>query len=230
VDSETKKARWSHSVSAFWNKLGFAEVEVEPGKKDWCVELSPSSRTRLGADQREYRSLSTGRKITPVGARKEQPGVELSVPHWTQPECKIAKSARFFVSTPEHWASVRQRLGISAEPDGFDHVDFEQNMLLVCCLGRVSNCRGVMPSDARDIDGTLRIRLHHHTFRTAGGGVHHHPWGVMVLPRHQGPVRLERNAQGMLHGPPLWKELQTWDAPPPVDEELAPLPRRRRDI
>src|SRR5262245_60404901 len=47
VDEATGKALWEQSVGAFWNEIGFAEVETAPGVKTWAVELRPG---RAGED------------------------------------------------------------------------------------------------------------------------------------------------------------------------------------
>jgi hypothetical protein len=95
-------------------------------------------------------------------------------------------------------------------------IDFAKSLVLVIASGDSWNCNG-FEALAWEDDERILVRLHALTFQTegpGGGGERVRPYGIFVIPRGDPfkPVIVERNTQGLINGPPLWKEVCRFDA------------------
>jgi hypothetical protein len=216
TDEATGKTLWAESVGAFWNEIGFREVETRPGVTAWAVELRPGPRARAGADRRQYHDLRSG-------ARIEQPepppsGKKLDLKGGRSGDASaIAEPLRRVVATAAAWADLRASMfhGLKPAPD-FDPVEFGTHVVLVISSGDAWNSRG-FEAQAWEDDRRILVRLRELTFQTSGpdgGGRRVRPWGTFVLPRRDPfkPIVVERNAQNLIGGPAIWKELCRFEA------------------
>jgi hypothetical protein len=211
-------------VGAFWNAIGFEEVETAPGTKAWAVELRPGPDASRGADLRQYHELRTGKRVG--GAGTEPDGKKLALAgaahgRW----CALAAPLRALVGSEAEWkATVLDRMF----PGGKDApnlgpFDFSKHVVLVIASGETWNCNGIEAAAWED-DRRILVRLDDLTFQSEGGGYRVRPWGVFVLPRRDPfkPVVVQENQQGLIGGPPIWEDLVRFEA---FGEKPASKPR-----
>jgi hypothetical protein len=233
TDEKTGKVLWSANVGAFWNEIGFAEVETSPGVKTWAVELRPGPRSRQGSELQQHHDLKTGKVIAKPAETPSGTQLDLSR-QWTGRWCASEKAIRRIVAGDVDWkASVLDVLF----PDGknapdFGPIDFEKNIVLVIAMGEISNCSG-MDATAWEDDLRVLVRLREHWFQTEGpdGGAQKvRPFGIFVLPRRDPfkPVIVERNRQHLIGGPAIWKEAFRFTAPGDAPAESRPARQRAR--
>jgi hypothetical protein len=228
VDAEKDELLWSRSVSAFWNGIGFKEVDTTDGKKSWAVELRPHPRQRDGKDLTAWFDLKTGEPI-------EQPAVDEKLGEkleeaegWAGGWSNIPRPFRIVVSTPGNWNALRKRMfdEQTREPlPGVTDVDFENQVLLIINGGDSSNCNGYSPAELYESEERLLLRLSAHTFQTIGEAKKTRPWGIVVLPRVDKPCQVQTNRQRLIAGPPLWRDAFEVERPDDPDMELDTLPR-----
>jgi hypothetical protein len=231
VDPKTGKAIWAEDVGAFWNRVTFAEIEAEPGKKIWAVELRPGKDEREGGDKAQHHDLKTGRVIPPKEKPPEGTGFKPRK-EWKGAHSQVAARFRLLVGTKENWERVVQRMFEEQKdpaPPEFGEIDWEKEVVLVVSDGDGWNCDGISCEGAWESESRILVRLRHHYYQTAGpdgGGVKVRPFGVFVLPRREGrAIVVERNAQNFIGGPAIWKETWRLDKPAAPEKELDGLPR-----
>jgi hypothetical protein len=216
TDAGTGALLWIESVGAFWNEIGFKEVEAAPGRKDWAVELRPGPRARQGADERQHHDLKTGRIIGAAESRPAGKVVDLAGSihgRWSSFE----KPVHRLLGTEDEWKALVARMFEGVEPPPrLPVVDFARSVVLVIGSGETWNCKGIGATAWED-DRRILVRLEEHTFQTSGpdgGGKRVRPWGIVVLPRRDPfkPVVVERNAQNLIGGPAIWKTLCRFEA------------------
>ncbi len=209
VDAKTGKTIWAADIGAFWNRVGFKEVEVAPGRKVWAVELKPGPRERQGQDRVQVHDLRTGKLIptpepAPAGTAFK-PRAE-----WHGPQSGVGKAFRLVATTEENWKKVADRMFEGQKRPEFGRIDFESEVVLVVSDGDSWNCNGISCGGAWEDGARILVRLHRHTYQTAGpdgGGVRVRPFGIFVLPRRaEKGIVVEGNFQRYIAGPPLWKE------------------------
>jgi hypothetical protein len=217
VDEATGKTLWLEPVGAFWNEIGFAEIETAPGRKAWTVELRPGRRSGEGAALRQHHDLLTGKRVAAPEAVPSGKALDTSSNRhgrWSA----IATPVRKIVGSADEWKTfVLDTMFASLEPPRLPPVDFEKSVVLIISHGDGFNCNGLEASAWED-EQRILVRLRALTFQTMGpdgGGQRVRPWGIFVLPRTTPfkTVIVERNAQNLIGGPPLWRELCTFDAP-----------------
>jgi hypothetical protein len=216
VDEATGKTLWDQSVGAFWNEIGFKEIDVAPGTKTWAVELRPGKGAREGRELRQYHDLRTGKRI---GVPEPAPaGKALEVkPQWSGRWSAVADKIRKLVGSQKDFdASVLEPMFAGVKKPPLGEIDFTKSLVLVIASGETWNSNGI-EADAWEDDGRILVRLRELTFQSEGpdgGGQRVRPYGIFVLPRRDPFKRVivERNAQGLIGGPPLWKEVCTFEA------------------
>jgi hypothetical protein len=232
TDEKTGKLLWSVDVGAFWNEIGFAEIETSPGVKTWAVELRPGARSRQGAELRQHHDLKTGKLIAKPAEAPSGTQLDLSR-QWTGRSCAADTSFRRIVANALDWKTSLDALfpEDKGAPD-FGPIDFEKNVVLVIAMGEISNCSG-MEAAAWEDDQRILVRLREHWFQTAGpgGGAQKvRPFGVFVLPRGDPfkTVIVERNRQRLIGGPAIWNEAYRFTAPGDAPAESRPARQRAR--
>jgi hypothetical protein len=227
VDETTGKASWNQSVGAFWNEIGFVELETSPRVKAWFVELRPGPRIREGGDRRQYHDLRTGKRFDlpeplPAGRQIALDGLG----HGDR--CALDAPAQRLVGSDADWkAFVLEKMFAGHAAPKMPIVDFVKHRVVVLALGRSVNCSGLDLVSAWEDDRRILLRVDELTYQTmgpGGGGENVTPWGVFVIPRREPfkPVIVERNAQGLIGGPPIWKELCRFAGTGDAEKKTAP--------
>jgi hypothetical protein len=222
VDSTTGETLWGRSVGAFWKTLGIVALEGEEEGEDdeprWVVELRPAAGSHPGEFLRQLHDLRTGEQLEDPALPPPPAGTPFEprlTGHGSQ--CTVGEARAQLLDTPEAYARVRKELLGSREPSDLpeaDDVDFGQEVVLVLCGGETWNSRGLRFVEGYMDDTRVLIRVRHQSYQTMGGGDRVRPFGVYVLPKRELPYVIERNVQGLIGGPPLWKEIHRLDGPP----------------
>lgn len=244
VDEQTGKVRWHNDVSAFWNRVGFKEIEREPGKKTWAVELRPGDEQNKLA---EYYDLKTGAKLDVPGLSRPT-GVAFKPRDVPGSGSAVAKPWTALVSTQENYAALCKRsFGESdLRIDFFDHrapyassgllgkeaegtkVDFSKEVVLLVSQGDSINTFSVYCEEAYEDDARVLVRVHQSGCQTAGrfgGGFNSRPYGLFILPRREGKAYvIEDNDQRYTGGPPWWTEIFRAEKIGDPAKELAHMP------
>jgi hypothetical protein len=216
VDSATSKTLWCHSVGAFWNELTFKELGgAEGSSKRWAVELRPGARATEGRELRQYHDLTRGALI--AGAGSEPAGKRvLPLTAWTGGDVADPAPLRTLIAEERDWqdAVLKRYFAPPVKAPAFGTIDFVNNVALVIMDGDAFNCRG-MDAEVWEDDTRILVRLRRRSFQTMsrgegsnGGARKHRPFGIFLLPRRD-PWKLvivENNVQGLIGGPPIWKE------------------------
>jgi hypothetical protein len=87
------------------------------------------------------------------------------------------------------------------------------------------NCNGHDVVEAYEDAHRILLRTDGLSFQTLGGAMMVRAWGIFVLPKHanRGYV-VERDAQGLIGGPPIWKRTFAVKKLPAPETELSKLP------
>lgn len=233
TDEKTGKLLWAVDVGAFWNEIGFAEVETSPGVKTWAVELRPGARSRQGAELRQHHDLKTGKLIAKPADAPSGKQLDLAR-QWSGRWCAADKAVRRIVANDLDWKTSALDVLFPEGKDvpDFGPIDFEKNVVLVVAMGEISNCSG-MEATAWEDDQRILVRLHERWFQTegpGGGAQKVRPFGIFVLPKRDPfkPVIVERNRQNLIGGPALWKEAFRFTAPGDAPVESRPARQRAR--
>jgi hypothetical protein len=229
TDDATGKTLWSDPVGAFWNEIGVKEVETA-GAKAWAVELRPGPRSDGTGDLRQYHDLRTGKRLLDRETAPSGNVLRLD-PQWSGRWSDVAAPVRRMVGSEADWKAlvVDPMFGSLKDPPKLGTVDFAKNVALVIASGETWNCNG-LDATAWEDDRRILVRLNEQTFQTEGpdgGGQRVRPWGVFVLPKREPfkSVIVERNVQGLIGGPAIWKELVRFDA---LGEGKSATPQRAR--
>jgi hypothetical protein len=233
VESDSGTTLWGHSVGAFWNRIAIVRAENASGEEVWAVELQPGAGARQGVGQRQLYELRTGARIaipekappgTPFTPRREAGG----------PDADMGVEFTLLISTRENYALALARLlGGRTVPGlpGPDEVDFDREVVLVRAEGTGWNSRGLVSREAYESDDRILLRIDNRFYQTMGGGDRVTPFGVFVLPRAvKKPYVLERDEQGLIGGPPIWKEIHRFEGLQDPDQELHPIPTSDRPL
>jgi len=227
VDIETGKVLWHHDTSAFWNEVGFQEVETVDGEKVQAVELKPGRRARRGAHLRQYHDLRTGAKLDVPGG-PDAPSGKLFVPRraWEGEQTSTAKRFTVLVTTAQDWKAVREHVWGPNAKEAPDAVDFEKEVVLLVSSGNSWNCSAIFCVGGWEDEQRILVRTDRRTYQTINGGNKTRPWGAFVLPkRAKKAYVVELDSQNLIGGPPIWKE--TWRADAlPTGEAVKGLPPR----
>jgi len=229
VDCASGRTLWAVPVSAFWNEVGFRELEASAGTRVWTVELRPGARATQGHDQRQYHDLMSGQVLAaPTG-----PGLPAGTAfqpraQWQGSRSNIGQPFTVLVTCEANWQRVRELMfeGLDlTDMPSFDAVDFSREVILVTANGDSFNCAGISCAEAWQDASRLLVRLRHQSFQTMGEGVPGRAWGMIVLPREPDKtVVLEHDDQSYIAGPPLWRETARLQFPQDAARELARLP------
>ena len=230
VDAATNKVLWDHNISAFWNRVSFEAVPAQ-GTGNWAVVLSPGRR-RGETDHRKRFDLRSGTELvtpppvpegTPVKARLALRG----------PDAALRSPAHLLVGDASTWKRVRAEALPRVSDARLDAIDFSTSCVLLLASGDSVNCSGLTFEGAWQSDRRLLVRTDRASYQSSGGQDDTRPWGLVVLPRPRGALEIERDTQGLIGGPPLWKPSARFDRIPTAQETLRALalakqPRPRR--
>jgi BlaR1 peptidase M56 len=200
----SEKALWSTDVGAFWNTLTFENTAKSGDPDRWAVVLGSSRQP----EYRKYLDLDTGRELETKGAPPQPTGDRLTPRRVWSGSAGIEKTSAYeIVSTADGWKAIREKLFGAKEFPGADKVDFDSEVVLVAYGGEQSNWNGISVEEAFENDERILVRLHRSTYQSFGQTPVEHPYGLIVLPRRTTKLYvLERNTQGLIGGPALWKE------------------------
>ncbi|MDJ0522846.1 MAG: hypothetical protein QNJ90_12330 [Planctomycetota bacterium] len=227
VDAKTGKTLYAVNVGAFWNAIGFKQVTPRGGAKTWAVELRPGPRARQGSERRQYHDLRTGRKLSVPGLVKAPSGKRFEPRAvWSGKHTRIAKPFHTILTTQAEWSGLKARLFGTDVPKALGRVDFDTEVALVISEGNGWNGSGVAVAEAYEDKARLLVRTQRRSFQTMNGAEKVRVWAVVVLPRRPAKAYVvERNRQGLIGGPPIWKRsfrLQRLGKPGAALEGLPP--------
>jgi len=214
VDAKTKKTVWSTGTSGFWDTLSFEERGKGGALTQWDVVLRSSKYPQYAQPY----DLRTGKQGGLRGAPEEPKGTVLSFrKEWSGSVGVRDQELYCLVGSDEDWDKLRSEL-FGPKPTDIpttSELDFKKEMLLVYYTGKDIDWQGIKTDLAVEDETRILIRVHQNTFQTFSANFGSpsppapktHPYGLFVLPRREGkPVVLEHNTQGILGGPPFWKE------------------------
>lgn len=221
VDVATGKCVWDCDVGAFWNRVGFEQV-ADGGGQRWAVVLRPARGAQIGADLKQLHDLRTGRLLEQTPALPGGAPFAPRAAHGDQ--SLLPQPFHGLFTTQDVWARARHAIGGTGwEPLG--DVDFTRSAVLVVHAGESFNCRGIIPIAAFEDENRVLLRVDNSSFQTEGHVVEARPWGVFVLPRADKVYVVEMNVQGLIGGPPIWREQYRVARLPAPEEQLKVLAR-----
>ncbi len=223
VDAKSGKTLWGRNASAFWNRIGFKELDRN-GEKTWALELRPGKNARLGKDLVQYHDLRTGKLLDVPGSVKKPSGAPFEPRTYSGGQSEIGRKFRVFATSQASFDALTERM--FAKTPKFDPIDFTKHVALVVSAGDSVNCSGFGCAEAYEDDRRVLVRMSARTFQTDGRGMRTRPWGIFVLPRATKTYVLERNVQGYIGGPAIWQETFRADQLPDPAKELDALPPR----
>ena len=216
VDAATEETRWSNNVSAFWNQMSIEPMTVD-GQERLVVALS-TGRDDETRDLRERYDLRTGKKIespadSPDGRKRD---VERQ---FFGANCGCQEPIAELVTDVERWNELYDQffVGTAETLPREDLFDDSSQVLLVMSSGNSVNCRGISIQSLYENEERFLIRLHRHTYQSAGETPRVQPYGVMVLPKNKSKKYIvQSNRQRFIGGPPLWRKVHEFE----IDEPL----------
>jgi hypothetical protein len=244
VDAKAQKVLWHKDVSAFWQIVGFREVEIEAGKKGWAVQLR--SKEDGTKDDAEYYALASGEKIN-VPA-KVPAGENIEALTASSGTCAIGRPFTGLITTAENWEAFQKRLHgesdlrVSAfEQDELLHlespkagarddlkIDFARTVALVICEGDTFNTFGYRFAAGYEDAARILVRINRDSFQTVNHAAHARPYAIFILPRRKNKAYiLEQNVQAYVAGPAQWREIFRANKISDPAHELDALPRSR---
>lgn len=227
VDEASGKVLWHRDTSAFWNEVGFKEVETVDGRKVEAVELKPGRRARRGKHLRLYHDLRTGEKLDVPGGPGAPSGT-LFMPRvaWEGEQTQVDKAFTVLVTTAEDWKAVRAHVWGPDLKEAADAVDFAKEVVLLVSTGNSWNCSAIFCVGCWEDDERILVRTDRRTYQTINGGNKTRPWGAFVLPkRTKKAYVVELDTQNLIGGPAIWTERWRTDALP-TGEALKRVPPR----
>lgn len=231
VDVVSGKVLWDRNTSAFWNEVGFKEVETKDGKTVEAVELRPGRRARRGSHLRQYHDLRSGEKLEVPGG-PDAPSGELFVPRhaWEGEQTNVDKPFTLLVTSAKDWAAVREHVWGPEPQQAKDAVDFEKEVVLLVSSGNGWNCSAIFCAGCWEDEKRVLIRTDRRCYQTMNGGNKTRPWGAFVLPRRENTAYVvELDVQNLIGGPALWKEKWRTDALPKAGTAAEMLPPRAKE-
>ncbi|MCA8951760.1 MAG: hypothetical protein KDE27_19785 [Planctomycetes bacterium] len=130
---------------------------------------------------------------------------------------KVAAARTLRVTDAGTWAKLwLEHLG-QPIPDGdygwytnhreIPEIDFEHCTVVAVCRGKRRNEIGLRAVEAFVHDGTTTLRLDPKSVQSIGAAMRTQPFGFFVLPRVDGAIVVEENAQNRIGGEPIWREI-----------------------
>lgn len=202
------KTLWSHHISAFWNHLEVTELELDDNSTQKVLAMRNKRREEM-ADFVEYYDLESGELIKTAGVQANPDGKEFKIENAWRGGSALNDEPLFqVVTTQDDWTNLRRNLLGEDSTVPVDAFDPENEILVVIASGKATNCSGISPSAAFESDDEITVRLLRHTYQTDGKGRTEHPFGIFALPKAPGKKYvLQRNQQGFIRGPEIWKTL-----------------------
>ena len=223
VDQASGELLWKARGSAFYRTMGI--YDMQPGiRKRWMVRLGQGIPVDRKLDA--FFDLKTGERVKTEEQKQLPAGKQIKLGVWSGSKARNDERLVQLAENQAQWRALRRSMfaGIELSSD-LDpaQLDFSTHALLVVSSGLASNCRGIGLESAYDQGNKLLLRLAFFTYQTASFGdadeeeiedsERERPYGIYLIPRAamQREVVLERNRQGIINGPPIWKEMQRLD-------------------
>lgn len=247
ADAKTGKVLWHNSVSAYWRRVSFVEREQKDkdGQNAWAVELRPEGDEFGRGERYERYDLHTGQQLpvpSPAPAGQRLPPLRK-----LRLGTAVAKPFRALVSTEPNLERLRARLDGPWDDDIGDElddplppdrpsgrrplpmpkpvVDFEREVVLVCCIGDAVNRTGTYILESYEDDHRILLRTKHSGYQSFGRSWTNRLCDVFVLPRREGKAYIvELDVQSFINGPPVWKEVLRIERLDGTASELAAMP------
>ena len=209
------KTIWSHHISAFWNHLEVTELELDDKSTKKVLAMRNKRREEM-VDFVEYYDLESGELIKTAGGQAAPEGREFKVePAWRGGSALNDEPLFQVVTTQEDWTALRRTLLGKDSAVPVEAFDPENQILVVIASGKATNCGGISPAAAFESDDQITVRLFRHTYQTDGKGQIEHPFGIFALPKApEKKYVLQRNQQGYIRGPEIWKTMREFRIEP----------------
>lgn len=229
VDATSGATLFATDVGAFWNTITFQQVTPTDGVRQWAIELRPDARRQAGAELRQFHHLRTGARLAVPALDGSDLGTPLELPHTASGDrSDIASPFSLLIGTAAGWASAQERtFGPEGERPALGELDFDTHVVLLVSGGDRQNCTAITLHAAYEDDARVLVRTGRTTMQTINGFRKARPWGAFVLPRRAAKAYVvERNIQGLIGGPAIWRTLYRVEGVPAPEVELAGLPPR----
>jgi hypothetical protein len=125
------------------------------------------------------------------------------------------------VTSKKAWVKLwhDHSVGIESDANRFDsydtvEVDFEKMMVIALFLPNLDNSFGISSDFIVEDNSCIRIRLNDHLTQSGLESASTSSWGVLVIPRSNKTIVLERNAQSRIGGPAEWAHWKTLSPEP----------------
>lgn len=100
-------------------------------------------------------------------------------------------------------------------PLGVPLIDFNRCLVIAIFAGQYWNSAGFAIDSISERDASIVVRYDDKSYQTAGpdgGGQRVSPYAFFVLPKTPKELILEKNVQGLIGHPPIWKEQHRFPA------------------
>lgn len=144
---------------------------------------------------------------------------------WMGSYSQIEKPRVVLITDGTSWEALwREHMGgtIEKNANGFEtwpSVDFSTHCVVGVFAGAAANSNGYEIESVEDLGDIVRVRCDQIQFQTASfdgkdSGCPTTAFGLFVIPRSDRTIVLEENVQGLIGGPPVWKERARFPAAP----------------
>jgi len=136
----------------------------------------------------------------------------------TGADSKVSERSYHRITSEEDWTRVWQKhkgqkeggeYDLYYNPLGLPVVDFDRYMVIGIFQGSGMNSAGLNAVSVSEEQDRIVFRFKNRYYQTAGpdgGGKEVTVYGFFVIPRSAKSVILEEDVQGLIGGPPVWKE------------------------
>lgn len=132
---------------------------------------------------------------------------------------KIAKEKLVRITSEKEWYSLwlEHKIGSStpkAVPGDleFAELDFRQVMVVAVFEGKSVNCRGFPCHSISEDRERILVRLNPLMYQSGVPTPRTEAWGILVLPRLNKQIVVERDVRGLIDDPPKWEAWRTFPA------------------
>ena len=126
-------------------------------------------------------------------------------------DTRITEEKVFRITSRDVWQSIwcehctgKRRCDSRCSLPETIEVDFDRMMIIALFIPNRDNSDGLSSYSVIEDSYCIRIRLDEHSYQSGSDTPTGCPWGIIVLPRSDKPVVLERDAQIQAGGFPIW--------------------------
>jgi hypothetical protein len=182
--------------------------------------------------------LSTAAISSDASLAKDRAPKPIAVLHGAN--SKIVKERMLRVLAEKEWKDLwsEHKLGVTdkkAMPRGFEYLDFDFDKVMIIAIfaGKGCCCDGFTCHSINERRDRIVVQVHSLTYqvgiasfpsRKVGEIPETQAWGILVLPRSNKEVVLERDVRDLIEDPPKWDK---WVTFPSVKEEVTQLPSEK---